>query len=31
MLDLWELNTAPDQYIPGTFEEEMRKFLAEGK
>jgi hypothetical protein len=29
MLDMWEVISAPDQYKPGTFEQEMRKYLAE--
>lgn len=29
MLDPWEIVTAPDEYIPGTFEYEMRKYLEE--
>jgi len=29
MLETWEVVSAPDEYIPGTFEEEMKKYLEE--
>jgi hypothetical protein len=31
MLDPWEIVTAPDEYTPGTFKEEMQKYLSENK
>lgn len=29
MLDLWEIFSAPDEYIPGTFDEEIAKYFEE--